>query len=477
MDKSNRYDKFLQLRDEFPFFAYEGYDYSYSGHGLDIRYYFNLSDKFHFSPTIFIPKKEFFIPEEEIMELLPTLVFHLGLIELISYWKAACPKQLIIKPHALSPDQVLWWKKCWFNGLGEFFFLNSISTDIEQFIDVKVASEEYLSPIRCALKPDVIVPVGGGKDSIVSLEILRKLPGVTPLILNPRGASVHSIFMAGFSHAGMIGISRSIDPLLLELNDSGFLNGHTPFSALLAFSCILSAVLAGKKYIALSNESSANESTIPGLPVNHQYSKTVEFEEDFRAYVKEWISPEIEYFSLLRPLNELQIAGIFTRYPIYFPVFKSCNVGSKTDSWCGKCPKCLFTCIMLSPFLNPDQLVEIFHRDLLNDTGLKPTLDQLTGITPDKPFECVGTLDEVNAALQETIKQYGDQPLPALLHDYAGLNPSVIARPGPRETKQPAMPPAPVLGNSTFNDLLNAWNPFNFLPPKFEALLKGVLRG
>jgi len=456
MEKSNRQDKFLQLRDEFPFFTYEGYDFSYSAHGLDIRYYFNLADRYKFSPTIFIPHKEFFIPEKDLMDLLPNLVFHLGLIELISYWKSACSKQLIIKPHSISQEQVAWWKKCWFNGLGEFFFLNSISTDIDQFMEVVVDSEEPLSPLHCSFKPDVIVPIGGGKDSIVSLETLRKLPGVTPLILNPRGASVHSIFMAGFAHSGMIGINRTIDPLLLQLNDQGFLNGHTPFSALLAFVTILSAALSGKRNIALSNESSANETTIPGSPVNHQYSKTFEFEQDFRDYVHKWISTEINYFSLLRPLNELQIARIFYRFPKYFSVFKSCNVGSKTDSWCGKCPKCLFTYIILAPFLNPDQLTEIFHRDLLNDIDLAPTLDQLTGFAPEKPFECVGTISEVNAALQETIKKFGDKPLPVLLRYYAS---------------------SPTSESSSFHELLESWNPQNFLLPQFEELLKGALHG
>ncbi|MFH1297379.1 MAG: hypothetical protein ABIJ04_08925 [Bacteroidota bacterium] len=475
MEKSNRHDKFLQLRDEFAFFTYEGYDYSYSGHGLDIRFYFNLADRYNFSPTTFIPHKEFFIPEEQIMELLPSLVFHLGLIELISYWKAACPPKLIIKPHALSPEQVAWWKKCWFNGLGEFFFLNSISTDMEHFLEVKVASEDQLEPIHCSPSPDVIVPVGGGKDSVVTLEILRKRVGLTPMILNPRGASVHSIFIAGFTHAGMIGINRSIDPLLLQLNDEGFLNGHTPFSALLAFMSILSAVISGKKYIAISNESSANETTIPGQQVNHQYSKTVEFEEDFRNYVTAWICPETCYFSFLRPLNEIQIAGLFSRYPKYFQVFKSCNVGSKTDSWCGKCAKCLFTSIMMSAFLKPEQLMEIFRKNILDDISLKPLFDQLIGITPEKPFECVGTISEVNAALVETIARYGNEPLPALLKYFSNLTPSphhpITAPPHHGITAPPHH------GTTTFSSLLTSWDPQNFLPLKFEELLKGALYG
>ncbi len=459
MDKSNRHDKFLQFREEYPFFVYEGYDFGYSDHGLDIRFHFNLADRFHFYPTTFIPHKTFFIPEDQIMELLPNLVFHLGMIELISYWKAACSPQLIIRPHSLSPEQISWWKKIWFNGLGEFFYLNTISTDIEQFMEVKVASTDELAPVTGDLASQVIIPVGGGKDSIVTMEIIGKSHGATPLILNPRGASVHSMFMAGFAHAEMIGINRTIDPTLIELNDQGFLNGHTPFSALLAFLTVLSAMISGKRSIALSNESSANESTIPGLPINHQYSKTFGFEQDFRNYVTTFICPNLDYFSFLRPLNEIQIAGLFTRYPDYFPVFKSCNVGSKSDSWCGSCPKCLFTYIMLAPFLKRDQLMAIFRKDLLDDITLKPVFDQLTGKAPEKPFECVGTISEVNAALTEIINKYRNGSLPALLEYYTTLI------------------DLPVQPNVTFQTFLNAWDPQNFLAPEYEILLKGALNG
>ncbi|MBC8314139.1 MAG: hypothetical protein ISR57_04560 [Bacteroidales bacterium] len=461
MDKSNRHDKFIQFREEYPFFVYESYDYTYSDRGLDIRFHFNLSDRFHFYPTINIPPKTFFIPEEQIRELLPNLVFHLGMIELISYWKAACSPQVIIRPHRLSPEQLSWWKKIWFNGLGEFFYLNSITTDIEQFMKMEVDSSDELLSVACDLAPQIIIPVGGGKDSIVTMEVLCKSHKVTPLILNPRGASVHSVFMAGFAYGEMIGISRKIDPTLLELNDKGFLNGHTPFSALLAFLTILAAIISGKRSIALSNESSANESTIPGLPINHQYSKTFEFEQDFRSYVKEFICPDIDYFSFLRPLNEIQIASLFVLYPNYFTVFRSCNKGSKSDSWCGSCPKCLFTFIILAPFLKRNQLIEIFQKDLLDDIALKPIFDQLIGKTPEKPFECVGTISEVNATLQVVVKQYNNNPLPALLEYYTNS-------PVHQFTNSPI---------HQFTSFLQTWDPQNFLPPELETLLKGALDG
>lgn len=395
--------------------------------GLDIRFTFNLAGKHQFYPTLFIPRKSFFLPDEEIANHLDSIVFNLGMIELISYWKAACPPKVIIKPYALHTDQVQWWKKIYFNGLGEFFYLNSIEVTEENFMEIECAAnfvETYSSFIELhssasqQIENKVIIPVGGGKDSAVTLELLGNRFSGIPLILNPRGASLDTIAAKGFTPDQMIGIQRTIDPGLLKLNDLGFLNGHTPFSALLAFVTVLGAILTGHRNIALSNESSANEATVEGTEINHQYSKSFRFESDFRDYVKRWICDDINYFSFLRPLNELQIASLFATFSRYHPVFKSCNAGSKANRWCGQCAKCLFTYIILSPFLQQAQLVHIFGKNLLDDGSLKPLFDQLTGLADEKPFDCVGTIREVNLALCETIRQTNESALPFLLIYY-----------------------------------------------------------
>jgi UDP-N-acetyl-alpha-D-muramoyl-L-alanyl-L-glutamate epimerase len=131
-----------------------------------------------------------------------------------------------------------------------------------------------------------------------------------------------------------------------------------------------------------------------------------------------YISDDFNYFSFLRPLNELQIAALFSGFQKYHPVFRSCNAGSKTGVWCGKCPKCLFTFIILSPFLEPAELVEIFGSNLLDDPGLVIYFDQLCGLEEEKPFDCIGTIDEVNAALHAAIKKYDETSLPVLLQRY-----------------------------------------------------------
>jgi hypothetical protein len=191
-----------------------------------------------------------------------------------------------------------------------------------------------------------------------------------------------------------------------------------------AFSSVLTAFVHGIGFIALSNESSANESTVPDSDVNHQYSKSLEFESDFIDYEKRYINSGTKYFSLLRPLTELGIARIFSGLDKYHHVFRSCNIGSKQDRWCADCPKCLFVYIILSPFIEQAKMAGIFGKDMLDDAGLIPTLEKLIGLQPEKPFECVGSRDEVNAALQELVRQYqtSNTPLPLLLRYYKNLD-------------------------------------------------------
>ena len=263
-----------------------------------------------------------------------------------------------------------------------------------------------------------LIPIGGGKDSTVTLELLSdSFSDNILLILNPRKACTDTAYAAGYKDDRIITVNRYIDPVLLKMNDEGFLNGHTPFSALLAFVSLLCAAITGRKHIALSNESSANETTIEGSSVNHQYSKSYSFEKDFREYYLKYITDDINYFSLLRPISELQIAKLFSKNPKYFSSFKSCNVGSKMDTWCCNCSKCLFTYIILSPFIAKDNLTEIFGKNIFDDRNLLHEFNQLIGIAETKPFECVGTIEEVNCALCNIINSEKGK-LPFLLEYY-----------------------------------------------------------
>ncbi|MDE5558056.1 MAG: hypothetical protein K2J32_10285 [Ruminococcus sp.] len=189
---------------------------------------------------------------------------------------------------------------------------------------------------------------------------------------------------------------------------------------MVAFSSEITAYLHGLKYIVLSNESSANESTVIGQNVNHQYSKSFEFENDFHKYEEKYLKTGIYYFSFLRPLSEFQIAKMFSAHRKYLSVFRSCNLGGKVspDIWCGECPKCLFVSLILSPFLTDGELTGIFGKDLLNDESMTEYFTELIGKSAHKPFECVGSVDEVNLAVSLAIRKRNGGKLPLLFERY-----------------------------------------------------------
>jgi len=405
LDKTNNHNKFLKLRKAYPYFVFQSYSIFRTKTSLQAKFLFSLAGKYTFQPEIEIPFRDFYRSEKLSGKVIENMIFHIGMIELVSYWKAACPPKVIVRAGRLDEKQIAWWKKLYFHGLGELFYLNGIETDMESFMEI--IPEGKTGEISTVLldSQQVLVPIGGGKDSAVSLELLKNsYLKVRPFLLNPREASLRTIDIAGFSEKESVVVNRKLDPELLKLNEAGFLNGHTPFSALLAFVSAFTALLSGIGNIALSNESSANQSTIPGSKINHQYSKSFEFEQDFNWYLKHYIHPRLHYFSFLRPLNELQIAYLFSGFPQHHFSFRSCNVGSKTDSWCGNCPKCLFTYVILSPFLPQEKLEKIFGNNLLKDENLVPVMDELNGKAAVKPFECVGTPEEVNAALWKSVE-------------------------------------------------------------------------
>ena len=427
--------QYLSLREQYPRFAYRGYEIEENDSCLKITYRFETLGLSEFAPVWVFPKAEGDCRRWSEDRLMQDMIFSLGMVELVSYWKIACPPIVTVEAGRLNQDQIDWWKDLYFNGLGEFFYVNGIKeADPNHFMDIQCAgqlkdpcTDQYKERHEeCGVETDgkgngVLVPIGGGKDSAVTLELLR-LAGrsVCAYIINPRGATIHTTEVAGLDAAHVISAKRTLDSNMLELNCQGYLNGHTPFSALVAFSGIIAARMHGLTMVALSNESSANESTVQGSTVNHQYSKSFKFEEDFHYYQTTYLKGSAYYFSMLRPLSEFQIARFFAGQKQYHGIFRSCNAGSKTDSWCGHCPKCLFVYLILSPFLKPQEVRDIFGRNMLDDWDMKETLDQLIGIEEEKPFECVGSRDEINTAIVLTIKGLEDagEALPCLLSYY-----------------------------------------------------------
>ena len=459
--------KFEELRKKYEKFIYEKYEINDTWDWWNITYFFSIPGLAEFRPTIQIDKKN--IKNQNIdKDFVNYLVFHIGLVELISYWKCCCPKNVEIKAWYINEDQIKWFKKMYFYGLGEFFYTNGIEVNEENFMNIQchlemesvILNETKWSEESIKVNKDSslrsewqftgnLITIWWWKDSNVTLELLKWMDNDT-FILNPNDVTLECSKIAGYDNPRIM--KRILDPQIVELNQKWFLNGHTPFNALLAFLTYLVAYLGNKKYIVLSNESSANESNVRWLKVNHQYSKSFEFENDFNQYTEKYFWIWIKYFSFLRPLLEIQIAKLFSQFEQYHQVFKSCNVWSKSKpwKWCCNCPKCLFGYIILSPFLYKEKLVNIFWEDLFENKNLLQTFIDLTWNSDNKPFECVGTYDEVNYAIALVIKKL-DWNLPYLLQYYVDNF----------EVKD--------------YDLLNYFNEENNLDPEFLEILKKYL--
>lgn len=398
-------EKFNKLRENYPKFIYEKYDILFTEEYLNIKYYFNIPGLTWFYPQIKIKRSNIRFNFDK--EYLDYLVFQVGLIELISYVKCTCSKNIEIKCNYINEEQIKFLNKLYYNGLGEFLYINDIKISKEELFNIYCTHEKVELPNIKYSGVGNLICVGGGKDSCVSLELLRNEENNTCFIINPKTPSYESCMVAGYSDNEIIGVERILDRKIVELNEKGYLNGHTPFSAIVATTSFLVAYLNNKKNIILSNEASANEPTIPGTNINHQYSKTYEFENDFMNYIHKFIRIDIKYFSLLRGLSEFNIARIFSHYKKYFQVFKSCNVGSKEKEWkwCCNCPKCLFVYIILAPFTTLEERISIFGEDLFEKTSLLEIFQKELGFANSKPFECVGTVNEARYAISLLIKK------------------------------------------------------------------------
>lgn len=448
---------FLTFREKYPVFTYSAFHVKEEKDFLEFTFDFKIDGLCEFHPTTKIATDNLSIINSAKTDYAKRLAFFLGMAEVISYWKCACPPTIKILCGELSEDDKKFFKKLWWGGLGEFFFRNDIETDIENFVTIEAPD---ISSVPCA--PNYkssgieIIPVGGGKDSAVTTELMKDFKDkIYFFTVNDQEARTACVKAGGYSTNRIIRTYRTIDRELLNCNAKGFLNGHTPFSSVVAFLSLYCGYLIGANDVILSNESSANDSNINGQSVNHQYSKSFEFENDFDTFRKRNFPQSAKYFSLLRPFNELQIAKMFASYPQYHSVFRSCNAGSKKNIWCTDCAKCLFVAIILSSFLDPQELNAIFGCDMLDKKSLQDDFDGLCAFSGIKPFECVGTADEVIYSLTKTAENYKrtNREMPYLLKRFCDLN------------KQEAN-----------DNLLCEFNKQNLIPDKFMDSVKEMYK-
>ncbi len=318
-----------------------------------------------------------------------------------SYWKLCCPKEMVLEGAELTQEQAAVLTELYEQGMGEFFYKNKLNP--AGLVNFPAGKSDFVvsssSPLGMTVGP--LVPIGGGKDSVVTTELL-KAAGMSPTLFR---VNEHPLIAACaiVADCPLRTVERRLDPLLFSLNASGgVLNGHVPATAIITGIAILTALLEGHSAVVLSAERSADEGNVEG--VNHQWSKSLRWEELLHAYVKTFIHPELKVFSLLRPWSELMIAQEFCNHPEYFPVTTSCNGNWKIAAeanqpkWCGKCPKCAFSFLMFSAFADPIEVMDMFGANLLDREELLPLYRELLGVEGNKPFECVGTPEETKAA-------------------------------------------------------------------------------
>ena len=358
---------YKDLRKKYPEFVYDSYSWRLDGNELNLNFTYKVGG-FEFKHKIIIEN----LAKSSINKIndqLKSLIFNIGMVEIFNYWKTFCSPKIIIKAGFLDNYQIKWWKKLLINGMGQYFYENKIDFTSKNFVTFKTTGIPLkVEPLKVSGR-EVLVPIGGGKDSAVTLELIsQNFKNTLGLIVNKTKARTDTAKVSGIK---TVVVKRILDKSMIALNKREYLNGHIPFTTVLSFISLLIAYLNNKKYIAFSNEQSSNEGNVvyKGLGINHQYSKSFELENDFREYNFKYLS-NINYFSFLRPIYDIQIAKMFSNLDNYFSIIRSCNVGQKNDSWCGKCPKCLSTFILLYPFIM-EKVIKIFGNTSFS-TGLLP---------------------------------------------------------------------------------------------------------
>ena len=375
-----------------------------------IRLRFHLDDVCDFEELVEIPGLAKACKDDASHEVIVQLADFLAIAASVSYYKAACPPVVYGPPEGLAQGSAELLRELIHRGLGEFAFVNQV--DLRSVPEIHF---DEVAPIvrkkQFKLSSKVLVAIGGGKDSLVTLEALRATKHDVVLFAVNGGEPVARLLDA--IKLSTAKVSRTLDPRLLGLNERGALNGHIPVTAINSFISAITAVVNDCGAIVFSNERSASYGNVEwlGEVVNHQWSKSLEAERLFQRLISSCTNNAIEYFSLLRPFSELDIMRAFATLTQWHELFTSCNHAFRLDPerrvqrWCGECPKCRFVFLTLGAFITREELLAIFDQDLLADSTQFAGFLDLVGFGEMKPFECVGEPYECIVALDILTKR------------------------------------------------------------------------
>ncbi len=346
----------------------------------------------------------------------------LFLLSGVSYYKTAAPPLIDLGTTPACDEDVAFLREFYREGLGEFGYVNDISLDD---LEITGGGRNLPEPAPATPRPErALIPFGGGIDSVVVVEEVKRRVPDSSLFIAGRFAPIEA--SAAVTGLPILRAARRIDPQVLRSADHGFLNGHVPVTGILSAIAVTAAVLAGRTSVVMSNERSASSPTVEvgGRGINHQYSKSHQFERGFRRMLSSSV-PGVRYFSALRPYSELWVARRFADLTQYHAVFRSCNQAfhvdpaRRSDSWCGECDKCCFNDLILAPFMSAAQLRAVFTgREPLDRPELMNRFRRLLGDSAlAKPFECVGDVGECRAAVlmaTDRVDRADNPVLPAL---------------------------------------------------------------
>jgi len=351
------------------------------------------------------------IPEGLVNKLLQGLHLILG----VSYFKFYC-SSIVRHKYKLAKEEADFWNIIYKKGLGEFFYRNKL--DPKKSPKFTFDKKARTNSSRLPKNNKFLVAVSGGKDSVVAVELLKERGvDITAIFTETQKKSEFVDQLAGQMDVKFLKIQRFLDAQVFQKHD---FDGHIPISAVYAFLGVLFAVLYKYSGFIVANEFSSNFGNIKykGEVVNHQWSKSSEFEVLFQNYLRSFVTPDVDYFSAVRPFYEIRIAKLFSNYRKYFPYFSSCNKNfkiaggeNKNKLWCGECPKCAFVFLLMSAFLEKEELVNIFGRDLFENQNLLPLFKDILGFGKLKPFDCVGTFEESQAALYLAREKFAESKM------------------------------------------------------------------
>ncbi|KAL4144567.1 hypothetical protein PRNP1_013696 [Phytophthora ramorum] len=410
-----------------PFLTFESIQLDAASRLATFQFHFCGGRRFQATMSLAGPLQDI----DETSPIVRNALLHIGLCILPWFWMGYNCKYIRLEAGYLNPEQVQFWEEFYQNVLSEFLYLHGLDRD-RLYIVVDGPESEALPvmpdrKLEQQGKTKVLVPLGGGKDSLVVYQLLASSDtscawlhvGDRPQEFE-RSWRFQEIVEMTQSRTGTSALrfEHNMDDKTWEHEVGGtpYQPAGHPWAALVAFDSVLAAILGDFTHVAVGNERSANFGNNiehEGRPVNHQYDKSFDFETRAHAYIRKYLVEDLHYFSALQHLWEVQIARTFASRSLessdnFLPVFLSCNEAPDGDKWCCKCAKCAFVFILMSAWCSKAQLEEIFGENLFEKPLMFPLFLSLLDDEGVKPMECVGTACETWLSLYLALRAHGD---------------------------------------------------------------------